>query len=162
MHRILLFILLVCCMSCKEDFILVQPDSEALTALARQGEFYGDVVHLYFTENYTSRSGKKALKYLDYDPEFECGFTQEFKGGIVFRKEACVEAGGVNWALDIPRVPEAEIKRWIEQLYAAELPDWPGEWTSDWEYGTQAGEAGCYYSLVDKTSHWQVVIWCGS
>ena len=130
--------------------------------MAREGEFYGDVVHLYFTENYKATSEKKDIKYLDYDPEYECGFTQEFKGGIVFRKEACVEAGGVNWAIDIPSATEAEIKEWVERLYAAELPDWPGEWTSEWEYGTQGGEAGCYYSLSKKPDKWLVVIWCGS
>ena len=162
MVRFLFFILLLSCFSCNEAFVLKQPDSKALTALARQGEFYGDVVHLYLTENYDSTSGKKDIKYLDYDPEYECGFTQEFEGGIVFRKESCLEAGGVNWALDIPNVNETEIKQWVERLYAAELPDWPGEWTSEWEYGTQGGEAGCYYSLVQKADHWQVVIWCGS
>ena len=55
-----------------------------------------------------------------------------------------------------------EIKEWVERLYAAELPDWPGEWTSDWEYGTQGGEAGCYYSIIRKPDIWRVVIWCGS
>ena len=162
MHRSTLFILMLCFISCKEAFLLHQPDSKALTTLARQGEFYGDVVHLYFTENYKATSEKKDIKYLDYDPEYECGFTQEFKGGIVFRKEACVEAGGVNWAIDIPSATEAEIKEWVERLYAAELPDWPGEWTSEWEYGTQGGEAGCYYSLSKKPDKWLVVIWCGS
>lgn len=162
MYRYILVMLLLGCISCKETFVLKQPDSEALTTLARQGEFYGDVVHLYFTENYEASSGKKDIQYLDYDPEYECGFSQEFKGGIVFRKEACVEAGGVNWALDIPDVTEAEIKEWVERIYKAELPDWPGEWTSEWEYGTQGGEAGCYYSLAEKPGTWQVVIWCGS
>jgi len=161
MYRYILFIVLLGFTSCKEEFILIQPDSKALTALARQGEFYGDVVHIYFTENYKS-TGKKALKFLDYDPDYECGFTQEFKGGIIFRKEACIEAGGVNWALDIPNVSEAEIKEFVERLYAAELPDWPGEWTSEWEYGTKSGEAGCYYSLEEKPEFWRVVIWCGS
>ena len=162
MLRFILFIILFGFLSCKETFILQQPDSKALTALARKGEFYGDVVHLYFTENYSASSDKKDIKYLDYDPEYECGFTQEFEGGLVFRKEACVEAGGVNWALDIPEATEVEIKEWVERLYAAELPDWPGEWTSDWEYGTQGGEAGCYYSIIRKPDIWRVVIWCGS
>ena len=135
-HRFFFLIVLLLFVSCKEAFVLHQPDSATLTALARQGEFYGDVVHLYFTENYKATSKKKDIKYLDYDPEYECGFIQEFEGGLIFRKEACVEAGGVNWALDIPKATEAEIKEWVERLYAAELPDWPGEWTSDWEYGT--------------------------
>ena len=162
MPRFVFLLVFLGLMACKKEFVLIQPDSEGLTALARQGEFYGDVVHMYFTENYADRSGKKNIKYLDYDPDFECGFTQEFNGGIVFKKEACVEAGGVNWMLEFPKVTEEEIKSWVERMYAAELPDWPGEWTSELEYGTQGGEAGCYYSLVEKAQKWQVVIWCGS
>lgn len=161
MYRVLLICLLLCCWGCKDSFRLIPPDSEALTAIARQGDFYGDVVHIYFTENYES-SGKKDIKTYDYDPNYECGFTQEFDGGIVFKKEACVEAGGVNWWIELPKVPEEEIKQWIERIYAAELPDWPAKWTSEFEYGTASGEAGCYYSLVEKPEVWQIVIWCGS
>ena len=155
----ILFLLLI---ACKKDFHLVPPNSEALKALANQGDYYGDVLHIYFTENYTVASPKKDIKTLDYDPDYECGFTQEFEGGIVFKKEECVEAGGVNWAIQIPKIPEEELKAWVETIYAAELPDFPGEWTSEMEYGTEGGEAGCYYSLMEKGEHWQVIVWCGS
>ncbi|MDH3699488.1 MAG: hypothetical protein OER83_06230 [Flavobacteriaceae bacterium] len=163
MQRLLLFSLLIFFLSgCKKEFQLVVPDSEALKTLATQGDFYGDVLHLYFTENYKATSGKKEIKTYDYDPDYECGFTQDFKGGIVFKKEQCIEAGGVNWAIQLPKIPEAELKTWVEKIYAAELPDFPGEWTSEMEYGTEGGEAGCYYSLSDKGAHWQVIVWCGS
>ena len=163
MYRLLLFGVLVLLLSaCKKEFQLVFPDSVALNALATEGEFYGDVLHIYFTENYKATSGKKDIQTLDYDPDYECGFTQEFEGGIVFKKEACIEAGGVNWAIHLPKVPEKDLRSWVEHIYAAELPDFPGEWTSEMEYGTQGGEAGCYYSLTDKGMHWQVIVWCGS
>ena len=163
MHRFLLFgLATLLFLGCKKEFRLALPDSEGLKALASEGEYYGDVLHLYFTENYKAASGKKDIKTLDYDPDYECGYTQEFEGGIVFKKEACIEAGGVNWAIHLPKVPEEELKSWVENIYAAELPDFPGEWTSEMEYGTQGGEAGCYYSLADKGVHWQVIVWCGS
>ncbi|NNK28029.1 MAG: hypothetical protein HKP06_07285 [Flavobacteriaceae bacterium] len=163
MKRIHIILLLVIPLgSCSQEFELTNPNVNELKSILGNRTTSEDVVYLYFARNYDSIAVKREVKYYDYEPRLVCGFSQDFQGGITYTIDQCDEAAGISTTIVLPKIEEDKVKRWVEQIYRAEITDLPNEWYPDKNiYGPVGEEAGCYYELKSGDNNWIIDIYCG-
>jgi hypothetical protein len=154
---------LVFSISCfsQQVFQLKQPDVAKLKAIVEKDPMQNEhLLLLYFENNYKATSGKIDVRL---DPDFnnkECGYSKKYEFGIVFTTNNCGEASPLKQTITFPRTDINQLKKWVENIYKADLTDVPNKWKGN-EYIPKDEEAGCYYTIKQEKEKSTIEIFCG-
>ena len=145
-----------------QNFELKMPDKDQIVQARNANAPSYDIIYIYLIQNYKKASEKTHVKTYEFDDSQICSFDQTFEYDIQYSTRFCDEEGGASTTLEIPLIKEEKIKLWIENIYEAEVGDFPNEWYEGKNvYGPVGGEAGCYYELKSKNNRWIIDIYCG-
>mgnify|MGYP000210711950 CR=1 FL=1 len=161
----LLFFFITYSSFCQKKFVLMPPNTEALTSYAEKNKVDTAIILLYLENNYATNSKKhNILKDPDFNNQ-ECGFSKKFKFNIIFTTNNCGEAAPIIEKITFPKTTTKALKNWIDKIYKIGLPKDVApyhEWYENGlEFGPKDKEAGCYYKIQQTTTNSIVEIWCG-
>ncbi len=145
----------------QQQFNLKHPNVKKLrTNVEKNGTKNMKLIELYLNNNYKATSDKLDIKL---DPDFdnmECGYTKKYQFGIVFTTNSCGEASPLTESITFPKTSLEKLKKWIENIYKADLNDIPNTW-KDNKYIPKDDGVGCYYTIKQQPNKSIIEIWCG-
>ncbi len=164
----ILFLLLILSLSipAQEISVLKEVDSKRLKADFVKSNYQMNIILTHLKNNYKVTADKYDIIQDEEMGNTECGFTVDFEKNIKYTFNNCGEASPVRERIVFPPAKIVNLRKWVEQIYAAYPMDIKNIWYPDKygvrKYGPEKKEAGCYYTISQSKVDSIIEVWCGS